>query len=123
MNLQALVVVLLVLTACGGERDVDRVSVAWESIELSDDRRTITVTTSYPLAASCVKEADGVDVRVQGEVAVISAWMRGPDLPLPPDTDCTAECGLVTQSVTLAEPLPDEVSALEPAPGSVDGCW
>ncbi len=99
-----------------------RLAVVWSSIRLSDDRRTVTVTTWYPLAGFCIKEADGVDVEVRGDTAVVAAWMRGPELPMPENTACTMECGFVTQSVTLSEPLPDHVSEFEPAGNAVATC-
>lgn len=99
-----------------------RFAVIWSSIRLSDDRRTVTVTTWYPLAGFCVKEADGVDIETRGDTAVVAAWMRGPDLPLPENTACTMECGFVTQSVTLSEPLPERVSEFEPVSHAASSC-
>jgi hypothetical protein len=105
-------------------RQYERVAVIWESIEVSDDRRLVTVTAAYPLGDGfCVKGADGVHVEAKGDVAYVAAWLRGPDLPVPEFTGCTLECALVTQSVSLAEPLPDEVTRLEPVEGAVESCW
>lgn len=57
------------------------------------------------------KAAAGVEIDVDGEggVAYVAARMRRADGA---DEMCTGECDRVTQSVTLAEPLP----AAEPVP-------
>ena len=94
----------------------DRFAAQWRSIELSADRRTITVVTHYPLAGSCVKKPAGVTVEIDGTVARVGAWVSevGGEV-------CTAECGIVRQSVTLDEPLPRDV-VLQPLAGAVRTC-
>lgn len=116
----ALVVVVVVVALVIRTDDEQRLAVQWESIEVSPDRRTITVETSYPVDGFCVKDADGIDVTVNGTVATVAAWMTG---PAPGSgTDCTMECGKVTQTVTLDSPLPASVD-FQPVSGAVRGCW
>lgn len=81
----------------------------------------MTVTASYPLAGICVKQPDGVMVEVDGSVGRVSVWMRGP-ASLGANEACTSECGFVTQTVMLDEPLPKEVTSFEPATGAAEGC-
>jgi hypothetical protein len=73
------------------------------SVELSNDRRTLSVTTFYPVVGHCIKNADGLEVDFDGDVAVVSAWMRS---DTPAGALCTLECGFVTQSITLDVPVP-----------------
>lgn len=123
----ALVALALVSVAVGAgwllfrQTPDERYAVRWESIELSEDRRTIRVVTSYPTEGFCVKEPDGIDVEVRDSTAVVAAWMSGPA----PGGDlvCTAECGLVAQTVTLDDPLPESVERFEPVAKAVEGCW
>lgn len=93
-------------------------AVQWRSIELSDDRRTITVVTSYPLAGFCAKEPAGVTVRLVGATARVAAWVAEPAAQ---GNGCTAECGIIRQSVTLEQPLPESVR-FEAVDGAVQGC-
>lgn len=104
------------------EPERQRVPVLWERIEVSDDRRTVTAKTWYPVAGVCIKEPDGIDVEIDGEVATVAVWMRGPDLPLPDNVACTSECGSVTQSATLDEPLPTQVTSFRPVDEAVGTC-
>jgi hypothetical protein len=117
------VVVLLVVAVIAAfaviDSDAQRYAVRWDAIEVSPDRRTITVVTSYPLAGSCVKEPDGVDITLEGSVAKVAAWMAAPTGGL----TCTLECGRVTQTVALDEPLPEAIERLEPVEHAVKGCW
>ena len=104
----------------GGGQGQERYAVRWQSIELAEDRHSITATASYPLAGFCVKKPDGVDVRVDGEVAVVAVWMTG---PAPHDgLSCTTECGFVSQTVELNGPLPPAVQRFEPVDHAVEGC-
>lgn len=101
--------------------DRERIAVQWEAIEVSPDRWTVTVVTSYPLEGFCAKEPDGIEVTTEGSVATVTAWMAG---PTPRDgLVCTADCGRVTQAVTLDEPLAESIERFEPVPGAVQGCW
>lgn len=95
-----------------------RFAAQWRSVDLSADRRTITVVTSYPLAGFCTKEPAGVTVEVDGRVARVAAWVAEAAAE---GSSCTAECGVIQQSVTLKEPLPKGV-VLEPVPGAVTTC-
>lgn len=91
----------------------------WRSIALSEDRRTITVSTTYPLAGFCAKDPGGVTVDVDASVARVSAWVveqRGRG------TVCSSDCGVVRQRVSLERPLPAQVR-LEPPDGAVRGCY
>jgi hypothetical protein len=87
-------------------------------VELSSDRRTVSVTTFYPVVGNCIKIADGVELAVDGEQAVVSAWMRS---DTPAEAACTLECGFVTQSVTLDQPLPATISFAS-ADDAYEGC-
>jgi hypothetical protein len=89
----------------------DRVAVVPLSIVVSPDRRAITVGTSYPLSVFCAKVGGGLTVDVGGDVAVVTAIMKREGEA----ERCTLECGYVTQSTTLAEPLPDGVRFEHPA--------
>lgn len=111
--------VAVLLASDEGENE-ERYAVQWEAIELSPDRSTVTVIASYPVEGFCVKEPDGIDLEVDGSVATVAAWMVGP--PPRDGLTCTAECGRVTQAVTLDEPLPAEVNRFQPASGAVVGC-
>ena len=96
----------------------ERFAVEWRWIAISEDRRTISVETHYPLAGFCAKEPAGVTVQVRGSTARIGAWVgeqggRG-DV-------CTMECGAVRQTITLKHALPESVR-LEPVVGAVRGC-
>ena len=108
----------LLLWATGS--DSERYAVRWDAIEVSPDRRTVTVRTSYPLDGFCAKEPDGVDVSLDGRVATVAAWMTGPTPGS--GVDCTMECSQVSQTVTLDSPLPEPVD-FEPVPHAVEGCW
>jgi hypothetical protein len=113
----AVVVALLVgLTACGD--DTRQATVVPMSIDFSNDRRTVTVVTSYPRFVSCVKRPGGLHVKVEGDVAIVTATMEG-------STDvhdaCTLECGYVTQSLTLDQPLAEGVRFASP-PDADPGC-
>ena len=89
-----------------------------DSIDVSADRMTLTVTTSFPNIGHCIRIADAVDVAVEDDVAIISAWMRS---DTPAEGMCTPDCGSVTQSVRLTMPLPDGVDFASPA-DAYPGC-
>ncbi len=121
LALLALVVGVALVVFADGDEDRQRYAVKWESIEVSPDRWTITLQTSYPIVDFCVKEPDGIDISVDGSVATVAAWMSG---PAPQEGSvCTLECGRVTQAVTLDSPLPESVKRFEPVAGAVEGCW
>ncbi len=118
--LAGLVVGGALLVLANADDDIERYAVQWEAIDLSPDRRTVTVESSYPLAGFCVKEPDGIDISVDGTVATVAAWMVG---PRPTDgVGCSLECGPVTQTVTLDEPLPESVERFKPVTHAVEGC-
>ena len=87
------------------------------SIEVSDDRRTLTVVTFYANSFNCGKLPGGVHVDVNDGVAVITAVMKSE----PDGVDCTMECGTVTQTITLPEALPTGVR-FEAPPDADPGC-
>lgn len=74
VRMAMLVVGLLLLGSCSKD-EATRVPVAIRSVDVSDDRRTLTVTTAYATSVFCAKQADGVDVEVHGDVAVVSAYV------------------------------------------------
>lgn len=94
--------------------------MAWDSLEISADRRTITVRSSYPVEGFCVREPGGLDVEVKGTVAMVAVWLTGPS---PRDgAMCNMGCGDIEQTITLIEPLPKAVERLVPVAGAVAGC-
>ena len=98
--------------------------MVWTDLSLSSDRRTITVTTAYPIEGdvTCAKEPDGISIRLderQG-VAQIDARMRR--RAAPSGADCTMECDAVEQTITLDAPLPASITAFEPPADAVAGC-
>ena len=62
--------------------------------------------------------ADGLDVRVDGASIIVSAWMAS---NTPSDGYRTLECGWVTQSVTLADPIPADARVVT-TDYAVPGC-
>lgn len=94
-----------------------RGAVAFRDIEVSADRRTLTVSSSYPTKPFCAKEPDGVDVEIVNGVATVTAYLRSPKA----QGLCTMECDIVTQRVTLEEALPEGIR-FEPPPGIDPGC-
>ena len=116
-GLIAVAIAIRVIRAPAPEPRQQRFAAQRRSIDLSADRRTITVVTSYPFAGSCAKEPGGVTVEVAGSVVRVAAWVA----EVEGEGDCTDECGVVRQSVTLEEPLP-EGAVLEPVPGAVRTC-
>lgn len=112
----AVVLVFLIgLSACSD--DARQATVVPLSIDVSNDRRTVTVVTSYPRSVSCAKQPGGLKVKVEGDVAIVIATMeRRGDV-----SSCTLECGYVTQSLTLDQPLADGIRFA--APSNADpGC-
>src|SRR5262245_2855233 len=101
-------------SACSEGRSV---AVTPASIEVSPDRRTVTVVTSYPISLSCGHLPGGLDVDLREGVAVITARMKSES----DSGDCDALCASVTQTVTLPEPLPDDVRFEAPL-GADPGC-
>lgn len=97
--------------ATGEPLEPSRVLVAPDSVELSADRQTLSVTTSYPAIGHCITIADGVEVNLDDGSAVVSAWMRS---DTPAEGMCAPLCDSVTQLVTLAEPLPDGITFAYP---------
>jgi hypothetical protein len=112
--LAALCLLVVFLPACHDDGDGET-AVVPVSIEVSPNRRTLTVETYYPVSLNCGKEPGGLDVDVGGGVALITAVMKGHD------GDCTGECASVTQTVTLDEPLPNDVR-FEAPPDADPGC-
>ena len=98
-----------------------RVAVIPDDVQVSADRRTLTVRTSYATFGFCVKLADGLDVRIDGASIVVSAWLAS---NTPSDGSCTLECSWVTQSITLADPIPADAQIIavdEAVPGCLHG--
>ena len=58
-----------------------------------------------------------MDVKIANGVATVTAYLR----PVSGQGLCTAECGFVTQSVTLEEALP-EGTLFQSPPGVDPGC-
>jgi hypothetical protein len=109
-------------SACGGDggdgRDGRETAVVPVSIEVSDDRRMLSVVTFYANSLFCGKQPGGVHVEINDGRAVISAVLKEVELD---GADCTAECGTVTQTITLPEPLPTGVR-FEAPPDADPGC-
>ena len=96
----------------------DRTAVVPIEVAVSTDRLTLTVTTSYPTKPFCAKQADGVDVEVRGDVAIVAAYAKS---VIKKGDFCTLECGLIQQVVTLDEPLARDVRFESPS-GADPGC-
>lgn len=102
----------VLLASCGR---ADRAAVVLRSVNVSEDRRTLTVTTDYANTVGCAKLPAGVEIQVRGLEVVVSAFVKAePGV-------CTAECDQVTQTVTLDEPLPAGARFVAP-PGADPGC-
>jgi hypothetical protein len=100
--------------ACSGGRSI---AVTPASIEVSPDRRTVTVVTFYPTSFNCGHLPGGLEVDLSEGVAVITAKMKSES----DSGDCDALCASVTQTVTLPEPLPRDVRFAAP-PDADPGC-
>lgn len=94
---------LLAVGSCGGTDTTTLVLP--ESVQVSQDRRTIEVVTAYPLSVGCAKEPAGLDVDLNGSNVDLLAKMGN----LGGADSCTLECSQITQSITLAEPLPSNI--------------
>lgn len=94
-----------------------RAEVGFRDVEISADRLTLTVTSTYSNRVFCAKEPDGLKVQVVEGVALITAYLRQADV----DVTCSAECGFVTQTITLSEALPEGTSFASPD-GIDPGC-
>jgi hypothetical protein len=97
------------VSACSG--DGRQTAVVPASIHLSPDRRTLTVATFYPTSFNCGKQPGGLDVDVHDDVVLVTAVMKSNSN----GGDCDLECGSVTQTITLSEPLPADVRFEAPA--------
>ena len=93
------------LLAAGCAEDRSRSTVVPERITVSVDRLTVEVQTAYPTNAGCAKEPGGLSINVADGVATISAIVENSNGA----KRCTLECGHLSQSVTLDEPLPEPV--------------
>ena len=112
---------LLVVSSCSQDEAPTRVAVVVRGTEVSPDRRTLTIWTTYPLSIFCGKQPGGVDVEiVDAHVAIVAAYVTR-QVGLGEGDACTMECGSVTQSVTLDVPLADGVR-FESAPEAEPGC-
>ena len=118
MRWGVVLVFLIGLSACGD--DARQATVVPQSIDVSNNRRTVTVATSYPRFVGCAKQPAGLKVKVEGDVAIVTATMERPrDVH-----SCTLECGYVAQSLTLDQPLAEGVRFASPAdadPGCAGG--
>lgn len=94
---------LLLAAGCGEDRSSS--TVVPEQIDVSADRLTVEVQTAYPTNVGCAKEPGGLSIGVVDGVATISAIVENSAGA----KSCTLECGQVSQSVTLDEPLPEPV--------------
>ena len=103
-----------VASACDDGRETAVVPV---TIEVSPDRRTLTVATYFPTSFNCGHLPGGLDVDVKDGVALITAVMKSRSN----DGDCDALCAAVTQTITLDEPLPNDVR-FEAPPDADPGC-
>ena len=107
-------VLLVGTSACSSE---DReTAVVPSSIDVSADRRALTVTTSYPVSLYCGHLPGGLEVEVEDGVALITALMKNAG-----NGECPSSCESVTQTITLDEPLPTDVR-FEVPPDADPGC-
>ena len=104
-----------ILAGCSG--GPGRAEVGFSEVEVSADRLTLTVTSTYSKRVFCAKEPDGLKVEVVEGVALITSYLRQADV----DGTCSMECGFVTQTITLSEALPEGTSFASPD-GIDPGC-
>lgn len=99
-----------------------RFAVQPSTIELSSDRRTVSVEHGNPIEGGCAAKPDGVDVALDdgGRVAHVTVWMR--TVELPDGAQCILMCSRIDQSVTVDEPLPDDVELVS-IDGARETCW
>ncbi len=93
------VLALATVAACSG---VDRVDVQWSDLTVSDDRRSIEITSYY--GPFCARAPDGVGIDVGDDEIVVWSWLTDAS---DADGGCAAECGTVTQVAELDDPLPE----------------
>lgn len=89
---------LAALASCAGDDSFD---VQWTEVGISDDRRSIEVTSYY--GPFCARDPDGVGIDIGDDEIVVWAQLHDED----GDDECNADCSLVTQRLDLDEPLPD----------------
>lgn len=117
---------MVALAACtsNGDGDGIRFTVKPSSIELSGDRRTITVGHGNAIdpPEGCAAQPDGVDVVLDdaADVARLTVWMR--TVELPDNADCILRCDYMTQSVTLDQPLSDAIEVVS-SDDAGETCW
>ncbi|MEM9517323.1 MAG: hypothetical protein AAGA42_20920 [Actinomycetota bacterium] len=95
------------VAGCGQPAGED-VTVEPYSVEISEDRLSVTVAFSTPVDGvdGCGLSLSELIVEADDEVARIVASVSAPD----PEVGCRGLCGELTQTVTLTEPLPDDVN-------------
>lgn len=106
---------LILIAACSDDRSSSVVVPA--QITVSADRLTVEVQTDYPTNAGCAKDPGGLSIDLVDGEATVRAIVESRS----GNGRCTLECGQVTQTVTLDEPLPDPVRFTYPADAN-PGC-
>lgn len=104
---------MIVVSSCTGESASTHAPVAVRGVDVSDDRRTLTVRSTYPIHQFCAKAPGGVHVEVTGDVAVVAAYVVR-QANFRDGDSCTLECGIVTQEVTLDAPIADDIQFQSP---------
>jgi hypothetical protein len=97
----------------------EEVVTHWAGLEVSADRRTVSVSTAVPLDP-CAEE-DRLVLEIRGDESVVVVQ---PTFVVPPrddDTQCQLECIAIEMSATAAEPIPDHYTFV-PSPDAVTTC-
>ena len=118
MKLALGVTVLLCLAARGSDDGPGRAVVVPFSVEVSQDRQTVTVATHYAASLKCAQDAAGANLVVNGETATVTVFVTNRT-----HRDyCLLDCGLVVQTISLDRPLPAGVRFVAPQHADPGAC-
>lgn len=109
---------LLCLVACNSTDVARRAAVVPFNVQVSPDRKTVTVATHYASSIKCAQDAGGASLLLNGQRATVTAFVTnatGRDY-------CLLPCGVVVQTITLDNPLPAGVSFVAPASADPGVC-
>lgn len=103
------------------ELDGPEVITRWAGLDVSADRRTVTVSTALPLDPCAEEDRLVLEVRPDEGVVVVQPTFIVPPLDETGETACTLECTAIEMSVTAPEPLPPDATFV-PSPDAVTSC-